>query len=67
MSNTLYVLYHYFINEKYNPALKYVYLLCTGYFLWSVSYFFYCGQLHLKLTNSRRRVVVTQGAIITFI
>lgn len=42
------LLYHYFINEKYSPALKYVYLLCTGYFLWSVSYFFYSFLLYHK-------------------
>ncbi len=42
------LLYHYFINEKYSPALKYVYLLCTGYFLWSVSYFFYSFLLFHK-------------------
>ena len=42
------LLYHYFINDKYSPALKYVYLLCAGYFLWSVSYFFYSFLLYHK-------------------
>lgn len=42
------LLYHYFINEKYHPALKYTYLLCGGYFLWSVSYFFYSFLLYDK-------------------
>ncbi|MEP7163348.1 MAG: polysaccharide biosynthesis C-terminal domain-containing protein [Ferruginibacter sp.] len=42
------LLYHYFINEKYHPALRYTYLLCTGYFLWSVSYFFYSFLLYHK-------------------
>lgn len=42
------VLYHYFINEKYHAALRYIYLLCTGYFLWSVAYFFYSFLLYNK-------------------
>jgi O-antigen/teichoic acid export membrane protein len=43
------LLYHYFINAKYHPALKYTYILCAGYFLWSVSYFFYSYLLYHKL------------------
>ncbi len=42
------LLYHYFINAKYHPALKYTYLLCLGYFLWAVSYFFYSFLLYHK-------------------
>ena len=42
------LLYHYFINDKYHPALRYTYLLCVGYFLWSVSYFFYSFLLYHK-------------------
>ncbi len=42
------LMYHYFINEKYHPALDYIYMLCTGYFLWSVSYFFYSFLLYNK-------------------
>jgi O-antigen/teichoic acid export membrane protein len=42
------LLYHLFINEKYYPALRYSYLLCIGYFLWSVSYFFYSFLLYHK-------------------
>ena len=34
------LLYHYFINAKYHPALKYTFMLCAGNFLWAVSYFF---------------------------
>ncbi|MFT3909273.1 MAG: polysaccharide biosynthesis C-terminal domain-containing protein [Ferruginibacter sp.] len=42
------VLYHYFINEKYHPALQYSYLLCAGNFLWTLSYFFYSFLLYHK-------------------
>ncbi|MEO6556306.1 MAG: polysaccharide biosynthesis C-terminal domain-containing protein [Ferruginibacter sp.] len=42
------LLYHTFINAKYHPALKYNYLLCVGYFLWTVNYFFYSYLLYYK-------------------
>ena len=42
------LLYHYFINAKYHPALRYIYILCAGYFLWSVTYFFYSFLLYYK-------------------
>jgi len=42
------LLYHYFINAKYHPALKYTYMLCIAYFLWAVSYFFYSFLLYHK-------------------
>lgn len=42
------LLYHFFINNRYTPALRYIYLLCSGYFLWSVSYFFYSFLLFHK-------------------
>lgn len=42
------VLYHFFINPKYNPALQYYYLLCIGSFLWAISYFFYSFLLYHK-------------------
>jgi O-antigen/teichoic acid export membrane protein len=42
------LLYHLFINAKYHPALRYSYILCTGYFLWSVTYFFYSYLLYHK-------------------
>lgn len=42
------VLYHNFINVKYHPALRYTYLLALGYFLWTVSYFFYSFLLYNK-------------------
>lgn len=35
------VAYHFIINEAYHPALGYFYLFCIGYFLWSISYFFF--------------------------
>lgn len=42
------LLYHFFINAKYHDALKYSYMLCAGYFLWTVSYFFYSFLLYYK-------------------
>ena len=42
------VAYHFFINERYHTGLKYVFLLCTGYFLWSLTYFFYSFLLYNK-------------------
>lgn len=42
------LLYHYFINPKYHPALRYSYLLYAGNFLWTISYFFYSFLLYHK-------------------
>lgn len=42
------LLYHFFINVKYHDALEYSYMLCAGYFLWTVSYFFYSFLLYHK-------------------
>ena len=42
------VLYKYFINSIYYPGLKYMYLIAIGYFLWSISYFFYSFILYNK-------------------
>ncbi len=42
------LMYRFFINERYHPALDYIYILCIGYFLWSVSYFFYSFLLYNK-------------------
>ena len=42
------LLYYNFINAKYHPALKYTYILCIGYFLWSVTYFFYSFLIYHK-------------------
>ena len=41
-------LFYHFINEKYHPALRYTYIICTGCFLWAVSYFFYSFLLYHK-------------------
>lgn len=42
------VAYHLFINEKYHSGLKYVFILCGGYFLWTISYFFFSFLLYYK-------------------
>jgi len=41
-------LYHNFINERYHPALQYNYILCLGYCLWPITYFFYSFLLYDK-------------------
>jgi O-antigen/teichoic acid export membrane protein len=40
--------YKYFINEKYNPALSYIFILFAGYFIWTIVYFFYSFLLYFK-------------------
>ena len=40
--------YRLFINARYYPALQYQYLLCIGFFLWGISYFFYAFILYHK-------------------
>jgi len=42
------LLYKYFINSSYHPGLKYFYLIATGYFFWSVTYFFYTFMFYKK-------------------
>ncbi len=42
------LLYRFFINEAYHPGLEYLFLLCTGTFLWAISYFFYSFLLYYK-------------------
>jgi O-antigen/teichoic acid export membrane protein len=40
--------YRYFINEKYYPALSYIFILFAGYFIWAIVYFFYSFLLYFK-------------------
>jgi len=47
--------YRYFINEKYHPALSYVFILCAGYFIWTMVYFFYSFLLYFK---EKRRILL---------
>ena len=42
------LMYHFFINERYHAAIRYNYILCIGYFVWSVSYFFFSFLLYNK-------------------
>ncbi len=41
-------LYHHFIHKSYYPGLDYLYLLAVGYFVWSMTYFFYSFMLFHK-------------------
>lgn len=42
------LVYRFFVNEKYHPALEYSYLLCIGIYIWCISYFFYSFLLYYK-------------------
>jgi O-antigen/teichoic acid export membrane protein len=42
------VAYHFFINERYHSALRYIFLTTGGYFLWTIAYFFYSFLLYFK-------------------
>ena len=42
------IAYHFFINERYHSAIKYVFPICGGYFLWSIAYFFYSFLFYYK-------------------
>lgn len=41
-------MYKHFINPGYREALKYLFIICIGYFLWCISYFFYSFLLFYK-------------------
>lgn len=56
------VIYHFFINPLYLPALDYLYLFCIGYFLWSVSYFFFAFILFHK--NKVKILVLSLSGIL---
>ena len=42
------LMYKLFINELYHPGLQYMFLIAIGYFLWSITYFFYSFLLFKK-------------------
>ncbi len=44
----IYIVYTYFLNEKYTGALSYIYYICTGYLIWCLTYFFYSILLYNK-------------------
>lgn len=56
------VIYHYFINPLYLPALSYYYLFCLGYWLWSVAYFFFSFLLFEK--HKKKIFVLSTTAIL---
>lgn len=57
------VLYKYFINSSYHPGLKYFYLIATGYFFWSVTYFFYTFMFYKK----HKKMILLLSVISIFI
>lgn len=57
------VLYKYFINSSYYPGLKYFYLIATGYFFWSVTYFFYTFMFYKK----HKKMILLLSVISIFI
>lgn len=56
------IAYHFFINEKYHSAIKYVYLLSVGFFLWTIIYFFYSFLLFYK--EKKKLLVISLTGII---
>ncbi|MEO6404096.1 MAG: polysaccharide biosynthesis C-terminal domain-containing protein [Ferruginibacter sp.] len=48
------VAYRLFINYRYFPALQYQFLLCIGFFLWGIAYFFYSFLLYHK---DKKRII----------
>ena len=42
------VAYHFFINDRYHSALRFVIFTTGGYFLWTIAYFFYSFLLFFK-------------------
>jgi O-antigen/teichoic acid export membrane protein len=66
------LIYKYFINHKYLPALRYIYFLCIGYFFWAITYYFYSFLLFFKhkrkiLLLSICNIVVSLGCNYYFI
>jgi O-antigen/teichoic acid export membrane protein len=49
------LLYKYFINSKYYPALHYIYFLGIGYFFWTITYYFYSFLLFYK---QKKRILI---------
>lgn len=56
------LLYHFFIHEKYHSALRYIYLVCIGNFLWAVNYFFYSFFFFSK--HKRKLLLLSVSSII---
>ncbi|MES2847509.1 MAG: oligosaccharide flippase family protein [Bacteroidota bacterium] len=42
------LVYHVALKPSYSEGLSYCYLICIGYFFWSVTYFFYAFMLYHK-------------------
>ena len=43
------VAYIFFLKQSYRPGLHYYFLICLGYFFWSITYFFYSFMLYHKM------------------
>lgn len=46
--STVPLVYHLLLKQTYLPGLQYCYLLCTGHFFWSITYFFFSLLLYEK-------------------
>jgi len=57
------VAYRFFINEKYYSGLKYVFILCSGYFLWTMSYFFFSFLFYYK---EKKKILILSCCCIFF-
>lgn len=58
----IYIVYTHLLNEKYISALSYIFIICTGYFVWSITYFFYSFLLYNK--QKKKIIVLSAGNIL---
>lgn len=58
----IFVIYHYFLNEKYTGAFSYIYFICSGYLIWCLTYFFYSILLYHK--QKKKLLLMSLGNII---
>lgn len=57
--------YHLGLRPSYNPGLSYYYFICAGYFLWSLSIFFYPFMFYHK--SKKKLMLVSLSSIIVCI
>lgn len=46
---TVPLVYHFIINELYLPGLRYFYFLAAGFWLWTISYFFFSWMIYFRM------------------
>ena len=46
---TVPLVYHFIINELYLSGLRYFYFLAAGFWLWTISYFFFSWMIYFRM------------------